>query len=142
MANTFEEYSTMGENIKPPVWSHCIRVGATSCPLPRHPSPIKYYSHGCSQTRAELLHKQNAQIKELRRKQRAEQLAVAGATSHADGMGDQEQEEGEDKDGSGSSGNEAEGGDGGGVVASLRKVRAPCMQCLASWFAGCLEPPL
>lgn len=70
-----------------------------------------------SQTKAELLHKQNAQIKELRRKHEAAQLAVVGA---ADGEGDQEMQEGEDEgDGKGI---EADDDDKGGLVAALRKV--------------------
>lgn len=102
-------------------------------PLPPLP-PLFICVH--SQTRAELLHKQNAQMKELRRKQEAEQHAAAGAASDTDGVVDPEQEE-EREDGNG--GGEADDDDAGGVVAGLRKVRVftlaftPCGASPTPW---------
>jgi len=96
---------------------HSFMISAT--PLPPLPysrpcyAPPKYLR---SLTKAELLHKQNAQIKELRRKHEAAQmavLAVAGVTPDEDEEGSQEQDGGEDCE---------DGSDEGSAVAALRKV--------------------
>ena len=73
-----------------------------------------------SLTKAELLHKQNAQIKELRRKHEAAQLAVAGAASAEDEDDSQEQSGGGDGEDGGDI--ETDDGDDGSVAAALRKV--------------------
>lgn len=88
------------------------------CTLPASPS-VSGKCSCLSQTKAELLHKQNAQIKELRRKHEAAQLAVAGAASAADDDGDQDSQGQEKADGSG---DETDGEDERGVIAALRKV--------------------
>lgn len=101
-----------------------------ACPLIPSPStaapPCARAYHPCtfiSQTKAELLHKQNAQIKELRRKHEAAQLAMAGAESAAYGEGDQEMLGVEEEEGA--RGMEADDDDKGGLVAALRKVCSP-----------------
>lgn len=83
------------------------------------------YTCVTSQTKVELLHKQDAQINELRRKHEAAQLAVDKAASSADGSGDmEERQQGEEKgDASGNEGNDDD--DDRGLVASLRKVCPP-----------------
>lgn len=90
----------------------------TPCPLPASPS-VSGECSCLSQTKAELLHKQNAQIKELRRKHEAAQLAVAGAASAAGDDGDQDPQGQEKADGSG---DETDGDDERGMIAALRKV--------------------
>lgn len=101
-----------------------------------HPVAVVLPSHhrctSISQTKAELLHKQNAQIKELRRKHEAAQLAMAGA---AGGEGDQEMQAEEGKEGG--RGNEADDDDKGGFVAALRKV----CSLTHAWRACCSGQP-
>ncbi|CAM9390922.1 unnamed protein product, partial [Pylaiella littoralis] len=89
-----------------------------------------------SQTKVELLHKQDAQINELRRKHEAAQLAVDKAASSADGSGDmEERQQGEEKgDASGNEGNDDD--DDRGLVASLRKAHVEQAAMLESSLAA------
>lgn len=95
--------------------THPVAVPTVTYPLRLAPrtTPVPFIS----QTKAELLHKQNAQIKELRRKHEAAQLAIAGST---DEEGNQEMQGDEDEEGAG--GEEADD-DKAGLVVALRKVR-------------------
>lgn len=68
-----------------------------------------------SQTKAELLHQQSAQVKELRRKHEEAQRAVA-TTATADGGDDDDDEEEEEEKPDGRA-------DEGGLASTLRKVR-------------------
>ncbi|CAM9214612.1 unnamed protein product, partial [Scytosiphon promiscuus] len=72
-----------------------------------------------NQTKAELLHQQNVQMKELRRKHEAAQLAVVGAADSE--LEAEEQEREGTGDGSGA---EVDKDDKSGVVAALRKAHA------------------
>eukprot|EP00752_Nemacystus_decipiens_P010330 g9202.t1 len=84
-----------------------------------------------SQTKAELLHKQNAQIKELRRKHEAAQLTIVGSAERED-----EQEMLAREDEEGGKGIEAEDDEKGGLVAALRKAHVEQTAMLESSLAA------
>lgn len=91
-----------------------MHFSSTDPPLLTPPLPSTKYMR--SLTKAELLHKQNAQIKELRRKHEAAQQAVLAVAVMT--PGDDEEESPEQSGGD----DDKDGSDEGSFVAALRKV--------------------